>query len=71
MARTKKVKAAGKFSARYGKTIRERYAALQEKRVKKQKCPYCKKLGVKRISKGVWQCFKCGKKFTGAAFYLE
>ena len=60
-----------KFGARYGKTVRTRLIKVESKQRKKQNCPYCKKLGVKRMSKGIWYCKKCDKKFASDTFYLE
>ncbi|NMB66825.1 50S ribosomal protein L37ae [Candidatus Woesearchaeota archaeon] len=70
-SKTKKVKAAGRLGVRYGRSVRTKVANLEEKQRKKQKCPYCGKLGVKRLSKGIWYCKKCDKKFTSDVFYLE
>ncbi|MBI3622845.1 50S ribosomal protein L37ae [Candidatus Pacearchaeota archaeon] len=70
-SKLKKVKAAGRFGARYGKKVRSKIAAVEEKQRKKQKCPYCGKLGVKRLSKGIWHCKKCGKKFASDTYYLS
>jgi|TARA_Y100000034_G_scaffold90756_1_gene109366 large subunit ribosomal protein L37Ae len=72
-SKLKKIKSAGRFGARYGKKIRSKLVKVEEKQRKKQKCPFCKKLGVKRVSKGIWQCNrkKCNKKFASNAYYLE
>jgi large subunit ribosomal protein L37Ae len=67
----KKVKSAGRFGARYGKRVRDRLVQIETKQRVKQKCPFCKKLGVKRISKGIWNCKKCGKKFASNTYYLN
>jgi len=67
----KKSKSAGRFGARYGKTVRTRLIKVESKQRKKQNCPYCKKSGVKRMSKGIWYCKKCDKKFASDTFYLE
>ena len=69
--KTKKTKSAGRFGARYGKRVRDKLVKVETKQRVKQKCPYCGKLGVKRISKGIWQCPKCGKKFASNAYYLN
>lgn len=71
--KTKKVKASGRFGARYGKTVRARLSKVETKQRVKQKCPFCEKLGVKRISNGIWQCTrkKCDKKFASNTFYLD
>jgi len=71
MARTKKVKIAGKFGARYGATVREKYSAVASKQAQKQKCPFCKKFTAKRIAKGLWNCKACHKRFTAHAYYLN
>jgi large subunit ribosomal protein L37Ae len=70
MVRTKKVKASGRFGARYGSTVRSRWQAIEAKQRKKQKCPFCKKLTAKRLSKGIWFCKSCDRKFTGDAYFL-
>ncbi len=69
-SKSKKTRAAGRFGARYGKKVRVSLVAIEDKQRKKQKCPFCKKLGVKRVSKGIWQCNKCNKKFASDIFYL-
>ena len=52
-SKSKKTKAAGRFGARYGKTPRARLANIEVKQRKKQVCPFCAKVGVKRLSKGI------------------
>jgi len=69
--KSKKSKSAGRFGARYGKTVRNRLVKVEEKQRKKQRCPFCGKLGAKRISKGIWKCPKCNKKFASDAYYLN
>ena len=69
-SKSKKTRAAGRFGARYGKKVRVSLVAIEDKQRKKQKCPFCKKLGVKRVSKGIWQCNKCDKKFASDIYYL-
>jgi len=68
---TKKVSSAGRFGVRYGKRIREAVISVEKKSKKKQKCPFCQRLSAKRVSKGIWHCKKCDKRFTGGAYYLE
>jgi len=70
-SKSKKTKSAGRFGARYGKRPRTYLIAVEEKQRKKQKCPFCTKLGVKRLSKGIWKCKKCGKKFANDTYYLD
>jgi large subunit ribosomal protein L37Ae len=68
MAVTKSVGTAKRFGARYGKTVKERVAKVEEQQRKKHKCPYCNKVKVKRISAGIWECRGCMAKFTGKAY---
>jgi len=70
-SKLKKIKASGRLGARYGKKVRSSLDAIEKKQRKKQKCPFCSRKGVKRISKGVWSCKKCGKKFASHVYYLE
>lgn len=68
--KTKKAKASGRFGARYGKKVRAKLSAVESKQRVKQKCPFCDKVGVKRISKGIWECPKCKRKFASDVYYL-
>ena len=70
-SKLKKVKSAGRFGAKYGKRVRDALVSVETKQRVKQKCPFCKKPGVKRLSKGIWNCKKCGKKFASSTFFLE
>ncbi|MFH1358742.1 MAG: 50S ribosomal protein L37ae, partial [archaeon] len=47
--RTKKVKAAGRFGARYGTRVRRKIADVESTQRKKQECIFCKGT-VKRVS---------------------
>jgi large subunit ribosomal protein L37Ae len=69
--KSKKTKSSGRFGARYGKKVRDKMVGVEEKQKKRQKCPFCKRLGVKRLSKGIWKCSKCGKKFASNTYHLE
>ena len=62
---------AARFGARYGKKIRAGVVKVEIKQRKKQKCPFCENEGVKRLSKGIWECGKCNKKFASGTYYLE
>jgi len=68
--KTKKAKASGRFGARYGKTVRSRLSKVEERQRKKQVCPFCHKPGIKRVSKGIWECPRCNKKFASDIYYL-
>ncbi len=69
--KSKKTKSAGRFGARYGKTVKDRLVKIESKQRVKQKCPFCEKVGVKRVSKGVWKCPRCEKKFASGAYFIE
>jgi large subunit ribosomal protein L37Ae len=70
-SKLKKTKSAGRFGARYGKKVRIKTVKVESKQRLKQKCPFCSKMGVKRLSKGIWKCPRCGKKFASDTYYLE
>lgn len=65
----KKIGAAGRFGAGYGK-IKDRLNNVESKQRKKQSCPFCGGRA-KRKQRGVWECLKCKKIFAGGAYYLE
>lgn len=67
----KKTKSAGRFGARYGKKVRTKLVKVETKQRVKQICPYCGKKGVKRLSKGIWHCKKCDKKFASNTYHLD
>jgi large subunit ribosomal protein L37Ae len=64
------MKTTKRFGARYGKRVKDRLQAIEDLQNSKQKCPYCHKLKVKRLSAGIFTCRKCGAKFTGRAYSL-
>ncbi|MCA9488065.1 MAG: 50S ribosomal protein L37ae [Nanoarchaeota archaeon] len=69
--KSKKTKSAGRFGARYGKKVKDKLVKVEVKQRVKQDCPFCKKKGVKRLSKGIWHCKKCDKKFASNTYYLD
>ena len=69
--KSKKTKSAGRFGARYGKRARDKLVKVEIKQRVKQKCPFCGREGAKRVSKGIWECSKCGKKFASNTYYLN
>jgi len=70
MPKTKKVKAAGRFGVRYGRRVRTKIADIEGSQRKKQSCLFCNGVA-KRLSKGIWQCKKCNKKFAGHTYYIK
>jgi large subunit ribosomal protein L37Ae len=69
-AKRKKIKASGRFGAGYGTRVRKKLNKIESSQRKKQKCPYCERLGVKREATGIWKCEKCGKRFASKAYSL-
>ena len=69
MPKTKKVKAAGRYGARYGRRVRTKIAEIETKQRKKQDCIFCNGIA-KRLSAGIWSCNKCKKKFASHAYFL-
>jgi len=65
----KKIGAAGRFGAGYGK-VKNKLIAVERKQRIKQECPFCKGRA-KRDQKSIWLCTKCGKNFAGGAFHLK
>ena len=66
--RTKKVGPTRGLGARYGSTVRKRYAKVISEMKKVHNCPQCNSKKVRRQSVGVWKCRKCGFTFTGGAY---
>lgn len=69
MVKTKKVGISGKFGPRYGAVVRTKWRRIAEVQKGVHKCPKCKS-SVKnmRTSVGLWECSKCGAKFSGGAW---
>ncbi len=68
MAEIEKYGSVRRFGARYGRRLKERFGKIEIEQRKKQKCPYCSALKVKRIAVGIWECRKCKAKFSGKAY---
>jgi len=68
MSGTKKVGSTGRFGARYGLKLRYKVKDVEVLQKIKHKCPFCEKLTVKRLSKGIWLCKHCNSKFAGKAY---
>lgn len=64
----KKVGTAGRFGARYGKSIRQKVSDIEKRAKGKYECPKCHKIKVKRLSAGIWCCKSCDTKFGGKAY---
>ena len=59
-----------RFGVRYGRTVKARLAKIEIEQKKLQLCPYCEQQKAKRKFAGVYECSKCGAKFTGREFFL-
>ena len=59
-----------RFGARYGRKPKIKFSKIEAEQRKLHKCPYCSKVAVKRIAVGIWNCRKCGVKFTGKAYTI-
>ena len=57
-----------RLGARYGLRIKRRLDKVEKVQKGKHKCPFCNSLSVKRLSYGIWECSKCGSKFTSKAY---
>ena len=70
-AKTKKIKAAGKFGSGYGISVRREYNVIEAEQRKKQRSPFHPKGRAKRIAAGIWKDIKTGKIFAGPAYVLN
>ncbi|MFH1682204.1 MAG: 50S ribosomal protein L37ae [Candidatus Woesearchaeota archaeon] len=59
---------AKRFGARYGRSLKKKFAQIEQMQRAKHKCPYCNKTAVKRLAVGIWECRKCDAKFAGKAY---
>ncbi len=66
----KKVKSAGRFGARYGKTVKAKLIAVETKQRVKQICPFCERPTAKRKANGIWACKTCKKTFADNTYYI-
>ena len=70
MALDKTLTSGRRFGSRYGRRVRHKFSKVEAEQKKGHKCPYCAEPKVKRISVGIWECKKCGSKFTGKAYTI-
>lgn len=68
MGRTKKVGITGRFGPRYGKKQKLLLAQVETQQKQKHQCPVCKKIKLKRVAAGIWQCASCNSKIAGGAY---
>ncbi|MBD3355500.1 50S ribosomal protein L37ae [Candidatus Woesearchaeota archaeon] len=67
----KKLKSVKRFGARYGRRVKHKLAEVEAVQKGKHICPYCRAPKVKRVAAGIWNCRKCGAKFTGKAYSVK
>jgi len=70
MPRAKKEKVKG-LGAKYGGTLRKRYARVFTMLKAARDCPSCSSPKLKRESSGIWKCKSCGYTVAGGAFDLS
>ena len=70
-AKTKKIRAAGKFSGGIGTKARASYNKIEFHQRTRQISPFYEKARAKRIAAGIWKCMKTGRIFAGPAYYLK
>jgi len=68
MTKTKSVGVVGRYGTRYGVSVRKRTKEIEEGVRAYHLCPRCQAKRLKRLSKGVWLCRKCGHKVAGGAY---
>ncbi|RMF29573.1 MAG: 50S ribosomal protein L37 [Candidatus Nitrosothermus koennekii] len=69
MVKRKKTKERLKgLGAKYGATLRRRYASIYKLLKKKRTCPKCGSIRFKREAIGIWKCYKCNYTIAGGAY---
>ncbi|QQG39940.1 MAG: 50S ribosomal protein L37ae [Candidatus Aenigmatarchaeota archaeon] len=64
----KKIGSAGRFGSRYGRKLRKDVSDIEAVQRAFHECSSCRKVAVKRVAFGIWQCRSCNRKFAGGAF---
>lgn len=62
---------AKRYGPKYGKRIRNKISSIEESEKSGHRCPECGSTSLKKESKGVWVCKKCGEKVAGGAWKPE
>jgi len=58
------------LGAKYGGTLRKRYARVFRTLKQARECPSCSSMKLSRTSSGIWKCKSCGYTVAGGAFDL-
>ena len=66
--RTKKVGSTGWMGPRYGIRIRRRVLEIDRARAKGAACPRCSTVTLQRVASGIFECRRCGTRFSSTAY---
>ena len=58
------------LGAKYGGTLRKRYARIFRTLKAARECPSCSSMRLRRASSGIWKCKSCGYTVAGGAYDL-
>ncbi|MDG6909040.1 MAG: transposase [Nitrososphaerota archaeon] len=58
------------LGAKYGGTLRKRYARVWRTLKQARECPSCASMKLARSSSGIWKCKSCGYTVAGGAYEL-
>jgi large subunit ribosomal protein L37Ae len=58
------------LGAKYGGTLRKRYARLYRMLKTARECPSCSSMKLRRHASGIWKCNLCGYVVAGGAYEL-
>jgi large subunit ribosomal protein L37Ae len=58
------------LGAKYGGTLRKRYARIYRGLKMARECPSCSSMKLKRQASGIWRCGSCGYVVAGGAYEL-
>lgn len=56
------------LGAKYGGTLRKRYARIYRTLKTARECPSCSSMKLKRQASGIWRCSSCGYTVAGGAY---
>ena len=56
------------LGAKYGGTLRKRYARIFRTLKMARECPSCSSMKLRRVASGIWKCKSCGFVMAGGAF---
>lgn len=68
MAKSTKLKSTSRFGSRYSTPLKNVVRDIEEVQKKKQQCPQCGKVSLKRKGYSRWECSKCGAVIAGGSY---